>query len=145
MVMRTRRRIVQAVERELRVTGGREVRLSYRLADDHPIPAILLLPDGAGPATPDEPVDLAILFTRSEEALRAGFAPMAARLAPAGMLWVAWPKRASGVATDLTEDRVRAVGLEAGLVDVKVCAIDDVWSGLKFVIRKKDRPGWPGG
>jgi hypothetical protein len=55
------------------------------------------------------------------------------------MLWVAWPKQAAKVATDLTEDRVRAFGLAAGLVDVKVCAISDVWSGLKFVRRVRDR------
>jgi hypothetical protein len=57
-----------------------------------------------------------------------------------GMLWIAWPKRASGVPTDLTEDVVRRVALERGLVDVKVCAIDETWSGLKLVIRLKDRP-----
>ncbi len=56
------------------------------------------------------------------------------------MLWIAWPKKTSGVATDLSEDVVRKIGLDAGLVDVKVCAIDETWSGLKFVIRVKDRP-----
>jgi hypothetical protein len=56
------------------------------------------------------------------------------------MLWVSWPKKTSGVATDLDENKVRDVGLAAGLVDVKVCAVNDVWSGLKFVIRIKDRP-----
>jgi hypothetical protein len=61
-------------------------------------------------------------------------------LAPAGMLWISWPKKSSGVATDLTEDVVRQNGLDAGLVDVKVCAVTDVWSGLKFVIPVKDRP-----
>ena len=55
------------------------------------------------------------------------------------MLWVAWPKKTSGVKTDLTEGVVRTVGLELGLVDVKVCAIDNTWSGLKFVRRLKDR------
>jgi hypothetical protein len=55
------------------------------------------------------------------------------------MLWVAWPKKASGVATDLSDGAVRAVGLDLGLVDVKVCAIDETWSGLKFVRRLKDR------
>jgi len=55
------------------------------------------------------------------------------------MLWVAWPKKASGVETDLTEGVVRTFGLECGLVDVKVCAVDDTWSGLKFVRRLKDR------
>jgi len=60
-------------------------------------------------------------------------------LTPAGMLWVSWPKKASGVATDLTENDVRNIGLQAGLVDVKVCAVNEIWSGLKFVIRLKDR------
>jgi hypothetical protein len=55
------------------------------------------------------------------------------------MLWVCWPKKSSGVATDLNENDVRKIGLDAGLVDVKVCAVNDVWSGLKFVIRVKDR------
>ena len=59
---------------------------------------------------------------------------------PDGGLWVAWPKRASGVATDVTEDLVRAVGLAGGLVDNKVCAIDGVWSGLRLVVRLRDRP-----
>jgi hypothetical protein len=67
-----------------------------------------------------------------------------ARLDPAGGLWMAWPKKtrkpASGPATDVTENDVRAVGLAAGLVDNKVCAIDDVWSGLRFVFRLVDRP-----
>jgi hypothetical protein len=61
-------------------------------------------------------------------------------LDPAGGLWIAWPKRASGVATDVTEDVVRDLGLAAGLVDNKVCAIDDVWSGLRLVYRLRDRP-----
>ena len=68
---------------------------------------------------------------------------MAKRLAPAGVLWVAWPKKTSGVHTDLNENEVRRIGLQAGLVDVKVCAVDDVWSGLKFVIRVKDRAARP--
>ena len=62
------------------------------------------------------------------------------KLAPAGMLWVAWPKKASGIPSDLSENEVRRIGLEIGLVDVKVCAVNEVWSGLKFVIRVKDRP-----
>jgi hypothetical protein len=61
------------------------------------------------------------------------------RLTQAGMLWIAWPKKASGVATDITEDVVRRVALAAGVVDVKVCAITDVWSGLKLVRRVRDR------
>ena len=58
-----------------------------------------------------------------------------------GGLWMAWPKRASGVATDITEDTIREVGLPTGMVDNKVCAIDDTWSGLRLVLRKELRPG----
>jgi hypothetical protein len=69
----------------------------------------------------------------------------AARLLdPAGGLWVVWPKRASGVTTDVSEDRVRDVALAVGLVDNKVCAVDEVWSGLRCVYRLKDRPEKPG-
>lgn len=84
-------------------------------------------------------LDCVILFAGNHAALRRGFARAAAALLPAGMLWVAWPKKASQVPTDLTEDRVRAHGLEGGLVDVKVCAVSDIWSGLKFVRRLEDR------
>ena len=61
-------------------------------------------------------------------------------LAPDGGLWIAWPKRASGVATDVTDNAVRELGLAAGLVDNKVCAIDEIWSGLRLVYRLRDRP-----
>jgi hypothetical protein len=66
-------------------------------------------------------------------------AAAAQALAPAGMLWISWPKKSSGVSTDLTEDVIRQAGLDAGLVDIKVCAVTEVWSGLKFVIPVKDR------
>jgi hypothetical protein len=87
----------------------------------------------------DGALDFAILFTRDKSALAAGFPGLRDRLESNGMLWVAWPKKTSGLETDLTEGIVRTYGLEAGLVDVKVCAIDDTWSGLKFVRRLKDR------
>jgi hypothetical protein len=61
-------------------------------------------------------------------------------LAPAGFVWVSWPKRSSGVATDITEDTIREVALPLGFVDIKVCAVSDVWSGLKLVIRRSERP-----
>jgi hypothetical protein len=89
---------------------------------------------------PRQPLDLVVLFATSRGDVIQQFERLARRLAPAGMLWVAWPKKSSGMATDLSEDRVRHVGLERGLVDTKVCTIDDIWSGLKFVIRLKDRP-----
>jgi hypothetical protein len=85
-------------------------------------------------------LDVAVFFTKEADELRAAFPAWGPAVAPAGALWIAWPKRASGVATDLSENLVRDIGLAAGMVDVKVCAIDETWSGLKFVYRLKDRP-----
>lgn len=87
-----------------------------------------------------DPLDFAMIFVKSQADLKKNFSRYSKQLAPAGMLWVSWPKKSSGVATDLTENEVRTIGLEAGLVDVKVCAVSEIWSGLKFVIRVKDRP-----
>lgn len=86
-----------------------------------------------------KPLDIVLLFVLNERALLRDFDKLAKKLASNGMIWVAWPKKSSGVATDLAFDRVQRIGLDSGLVDVKICAIDDVWSGLKFVIRLKDR------
>ena len=88
-------------------------------------------------------LDFVFLFSKKRSELTKEFSRMAKRLAPAGVLWVAWPKKTSGVHTDLNENEVRRIGLQAGLVDVKVCAVDEVWSGLKFVIRVKDRAARP--
>jgi hypothetical protein len=84
-------------------------------------------------------LDFAMIFTGSRRELTKEFSRLQKRLTPAGMLWVSWPKRSSGVETDLNENMVRETGLDAGLVDVKVCAVTEVWSGLKFVRRLKDR------
>ena len=86
------------------------------------------------------PLDFIFLFSRSRADLASRLQQAANALAPAGMLWLSWPKKSSGVATDLTEDIVRQAGLRAGLVDVKVCAVTNVWSGLKFVIPVRKRP-----
>jgi hypothetical protein len=86
------------------------------------------------------PYDFVQIFVKSKAELRKQFARFSSELEPTGMLWVSWPKKTSGVNTDLTETEVRAIGLELGLVDVKVCAVTEIWSGLKFVIRMKDRP-----
>jgi hypothetical protein len=85
------------------------------------------------------PLDFAMVFTKSKTELSKEFRRLSKLLVPAGMLWVSWPKKSSGVATDLDENLVRNIGLAAGLVDVKVCAVTEVWSGLKFVRRLKDR------
>jgi hypothetical protein len=87
-----------------------------------------------------DPFDVVVCFARSVKDLVRELPALRARLDPAGGLWIGWPKKSSHVATDLTEAEVRARGLALGLVDNKVCAIDDVWSGLRFVVRLGDRP-----
>ena len=84
-------------------------------------------------------LDFAMIFIKSQAEMKEQFPKFARRLLPAGTLWVSWPKKSSGIAADLNENDVRRIGLVAGLVDVKVCAVNEVWSGLKFVIRVKDR------
>jgi hypothetical protein len=84
--------------------------------------------------------DFIHFFAIADIALRNSFPILAKRLKPNGMLWISWPKKSSGLQTDLDETKVREIGLNAGLVDVKICAIDATWSGLKFVYRLKDRP-----
>ena len=80
--------------------------------------------------------DVALLFVTSRAALASALTRALPRLAPGGLIWIAWPKKASGVATDVTEDTVRDVALLMGIVDVKVCAIDATWSGLKLLRRR---------
>ncbi|MGY1618150.1 hypothetical protein ACI797_15530 [Geodermatophilus sp. SYSU D00691] len=86
-----------------------------------------------------EPYDVVLLFAPDAARLHARWPALVPRLASAGRLWVCWPKRSSGVPTDLTENVVRDFGLAEGLVDVKVCAVDATWSGLAFVRRLRDR------
>lgn len=104
------------------------------------------LPDGAARVPIGaRPLDVLIAFHTSRAGLEAAFADQARCVAPDGGYWIAWPKRASGVPTDLTEDVLREVGLPAGMVDNKVCAIDETWSGLRLVVRKERRGEWPSG
>lgn len=83
--------------------------------------------------------DVILVFCRNQRALDGYFPKARKRLAQSGGLWIAWPKKASGIQTDLSDSVVRQLGLDAGLVDNKVCAIDETWSGLRFVVRRKDR------
>ena len=93
------------------------------------------LPDGATiVARLSAPLDMVHLFTTQASGLAAKLSRYRDAVAPAGMVWVSWPKKSSGVATDLSDVVVRDLALPLGLVDIKVCAIDEVWSGLKFVI-----------
>ncbi|HEX6307410.1 MAG TPA: DUF3052 family protein [Longimicrobiales bacterium] len=84
-------------------------------------------------------LDFVHIFLRDAQALAEQLLFLRSRIVSNGMIWVSWPKKASGIRTDLSEDVVRVAGLEAGLVDVKVCAVDETWSALKFVIPKADR------
>ena len=87
------------------------------------------------------PLDLIAFFSRMRSELEARLPALKDRLQESGGLWLCWPKKASGVATDLSDGLVRELGLGAGLVDNKTCAIDETWSGLRFVYRLKDRKG----
>jgi hypothetical protein len=84
--------------------------------------------------------DVIVFFTRRRAELGRRFDALARRLAPAGGLWVAWPKKSSQVASDLSFETVQRVGLDAGLVDNKSCSIDETWQALRFVTRREDRP-----
>ena len=88
---------------------------------------------------PEPPVEFAHIFVTSCAVLDCELRMLLPLLDPAGMIWVSWPKKASRVPTDITEDVIRAVALPLHLVDVKVCAVDEIWSGLKLVVRKEYR------
>ena len=83
--------------------------------------------------------DIVHTFSTKKEELSQALHTCLKRMRPDGMIWVSWPKKSSKVPTDITEDTIREVALPLGLVDIKVCAVDDVWSGLKLVIRKENR------
>lgn len=84
-------------------------------------------------------LDVGLLFATSMNQFKAGFTALSTAVKLDGMIWAAWPKKSSGMQTDLTEDAIRNLALQTPFVDVKVCSIDDTWSGLKLVVRKKLR------
>jgi len=86
------------------------------------------------------PIAAAHLFATRRAELIAHLTTLRKALAPAGFVWVSWPKKAAKLATEVTEDTIREVALPMGFVDIKVCAVSDVWSGLKLVIRRSERP-----
>ena len=86
-----------------------------------------------------ERIDLVHVFVVSRAALASQLARILGKLRQDAAIWVSWPKQSAGVSTDVTENVIRAVALPMGLVDIKVCAVDDIWSGLKLVIRKENR------
>jgi len=98
-----------------------------------------LPPDVAVLDAPDTGLNFIQFFTQERVELEAQFPALKKLLAADGMLWISWPKKASKIESDVNDGVVRAVGLRNGLVDVKVCAVDETWSGLKFVYRLEDR------
>jgi len=90
-------------------------------------------------AVPEAPIDAAHVFVTSRGELEAKLRELMPLLAPNGLIWVSWPKKASKVPGDITEDVIRDIALPMHLVDVKICSVDDIWSGLKLVIRKVHR------
>ncbi|HEY6099271.1 MAG TPA: DUF3052 family protein [Anaeromyxobacter sp.] len=114
-------------------------RLAFSEAPDGFVASLEPFPPGAR-VTSRGAFDVGVFFVRSARELAAALARAQPRLDPDGALWIGWPKKASGIRTDVGEDAVRAAALARGLVDVKVCAIDETWSGLKLVVRVKDRP-----
>jgi len=99
-----------------------------------PLPAGVVIVQRLQPS-----LNLILFFAAGQSELTRRFAGLAKRLVSNGMLWVAWPKKSAGVATDLSFEVVQRIGLAEGLVDTKVCAVNDVWSGLRFVFRLQDR------
>lgn len=99
-----------------------------------PLPDDVMIASAARP-----PVDMWHLFARSRKELATKLPECRNQIRPDGMVWVSWPKKASGVETDLTEDVIRELAFPLQLVDIKVCAVDDTWSGLKLVIRREHR------
>lgn len=106
---------------------------SVRSEIDRDAPALTLLD------TPEPPIDAAHIFVTERAVLECRLRLLLPLLARDGFIWVSWPKKASKVQTDITEDVIRDVALPMQLVDVKVCAVDDIWSGLKLVIRRSHR------
>ena len=118
-------------------------RVKTRNAPGHFADLVAPLPDGVtlSPRLRGE-IDLYHLFTKSSAELRSVLSKAQHEIDVDGMIWVSWPKKSSGVPTDVTEQTIRDVALPMGLVDVKVCAVDETWSGLKLVIRKELRANW---
>jgi hypothetical protein len=116
-----------------------------RLALDQPPPgwAVPELPDGVVPAAPGEPVDVVVAFFREAAEVRERLPALAHRIFPAGSLWLAWPRKAGGHVSDITENGLRDQALPLGIVDTKVAAIDDDWSALRVVWRRERRSGPP--
>jgi hypothetical protein len=123
---------------------GADVRFGVRNPPDGFDEAFGEMPVGATRATRiAAPLDVVVSFHRQTAELLKAWPALCKAVAPNGAVWIGWPKKSSGLPTDITENRLRDELLPTGWVDTKVCAIDDTWSGLRFVLRKELRPTWP--
>ncbi len=123
--------------KKLGIKPGMLIRAVHPPAD---YASLVGLPENTQIASSDtNGLDLVHVFTKSRTELLQSLIRYKDKIKPAGIIWVSWPKKASGIASEVTEDTVRELALPLGLVDIKVCAVDDVWSGLKLVIRKENR------
>jgi hypothetical protein len=124
--------------KKLGIKAGANVCLSH--APKHYGGLVAPLPDGVRlVGRVSDTTDLVHIFVTRRKDLERGLKSTLKSMRPDTAVWVSWPKKSSGVATDVTEDTIRAVALPMGLVDIKVCAVDEVWSGLKLVIRRAGR------
>lgn len=112
-------------------------------APDHYDELVAPLPDGVRRVRKIDDADVAHFFVTARARLAKDLRAALSKMRPDAAIWISWPKKAAKVATDITEDTVREVALPLGLVDIKVCAVDETWSGLKLVIRKQLRPAPP--
>ncbi len=119
-----------------------DMRVGVIGAPDGFVESLVDLPPGIEFHDRFDPSDVYLIFSKWADEMTSHFLSARERLPPDGAIWVAWPKKSSGVETDMTEDTMRENFLPTGMVDNKVCAIDDVWSGLRFVVRKENRATW---
>ena len=131
------------LDRKLGIKPGHRLLLEGAVPDGF-LGTDLSLPDGVDVVTTG-PVEVALVFVTSRAELETRWPRVTKALVAEGSFWVAWPKKASKVPTDMTEDVVRDVALPQGLVDTKVCAVNEIWSGLRLVVRVENRPTWAGG
>jgi hypothetical protein len=131
-----------ALPKKLGIREGSRIGL-VNAPDDFPAMLAPLPEDAVIRARVRGPLDVIVFFTRTRSELATRFERLARALDPAGGLWIAWSKKSAGMETDLDQAVVMEIGLATGLVDNKLCAIDDTWSGLRFVVRREDRAAWP--
>src|SRR6266853_2993763 len=129
---------VTPLAKKLGIDGGSRIYLSD--ATKNYLALVAPLPEGIRVVRKiDGETDIVHIFSAERARLAAALRATLKRIKPDGTIWVSWPKKSSKVSTDVTEDTIREVALPMGLVDIKVCAVDEVWSGLKLVIRKDNR------